>query len=54
MDGLDSLQLTIAGGVATLTLNRPHARNALDVPMLDALPSCSERSSMTMPFAWWC
>ncbi len=39
MDGLDSLQLTIAGGVATLTLNRPHARNALDVPMLDALPS---------------
>lgn len=38
MDLPDSLQLTIDGGIATLVLNRPQARNALDVPLLDALP----------------
>ena len=38
MDLPDSLQLTIDNGIATLVLNRPQARNALDVPLLDALP----------------
>ena len=34
----DSIELTIEARVATLVLNRPKARNALDVRMLDRLP----------------
>ena len=33
----DLALLSVAGGVATLTLNRPEARNALSIDLLDAL-----------------
>lgn len=33
----DTLRLVTRDGVATITFDRPQARNALDVPMLDAL-----------------
>lgn len=38
-----TLPLSIVDGVATLTFDRPQARNALDVPMLDALLALLER-----------
>lgn len=39
----DTLRLAITDGVATVTFDRPQARNALDVPMLDALLPLLER-----------
>jgi 2-(1,2-epoxy-1,2-dihydrophenyl)acetyl-CoA isomerase len=38
-----TLPLSIVDGVATITFDRPQARNALDVPMLDALLPLLER-----------
>lgn len=38
-----TLRLATSDGVATITFDRPQARNALDVPMLDALLPLLER-----------
>jgi enoyl-CoA hydratase len=35
----------LSGGVATLTLNRPEARNALNLAMCDALIDCARRAA---------
>lgn len=39
----DSVLLAIDGGIATVTLNRPQALNALDLAMADALRDATER-----------
>lgn len=43
MDLPATLPLSVVDGVATITFDRPQARNALDVPMLDALLPLLER-----------
>lgn len=40
------LDVQLAGGVLTLTLNRPDKRNALDAPTLDALHAAMERADL--------
>lgn len=39
----DTVLLNIEGGIATLTLNRPQALNALDLAMVDGLRDATER-----------
>jgi methylglutaconyl-CoA hydratase len=40
------LRVALAGGVLTLTLDRPDKRNALDTPTLDALHAALERADL--------
>ena len=46
--GTDDLKAQLSNGVATLTLNRPHARNALSGDMISAINSAL-RESVTDP-----
>ena len=47
---------TINGGIATLTMNRPEARNALNREMMLALAEALPRlaADPTRPCGWWC
>ena len=40
---------TIDGGIATLTMNRPEARNAFSVEMMDALSEALPRLARAGP-----
>ena len=42
-----TLEVTIADGVATVALNRPEVRNALDLEMCDAILSLAKNISET-------
>jgi len=42
----DRVQAALAGGVLTLTLNRPDKRNAIDSPMVEALLQSLERAEL--------
>ena len=42
----DRVLVQVAGGVLTATLNRPDKRNAIDVPMIDALLAALERADL--------
>ena len=42
----DRVQVSIAGGVLTATLNRPDKRNAIDTAMIDALLAVFERADL--------
>ena len=42
----DRLLVTLAGGVLTVTLNRPDKRNAIDSAMIDALYATLERADL--------
>ncbi len=42
----DRVTGTLAGGVLTLTLNRPEKRNAIDAPMVDAVLEHLERADL--------
>lgn len=42
----DRVQVTIAGGILTATLNRPDKRNAIDTAMIDALLESLERADL--------
>ena len=46
MTDTESLMLEVESGIATLTLNRPHAYNALDEDMLDRLPDLLRQLSV--------
>ena len=45
---------SIDGGIATLTMNRPNARNALSRDMMFALTKRCHASPLTRPCARWC
>ena len=45
MDGTVVLYARAADGVATLTLNRPEARNALNAAMAEALAAAARRAA---------
>ena len=42
-DGTDVVLVDVADGVATITLNRPDARNALSLDVLKALPRVGDK-----------
>ncbi len=42
----DRLLTALAGGVLTVTVNRPDKRNAIDAPMVDALHAALERAEL--------
>lgn len=42
----DRVQVTVAGGILTATLNRPDKRNAIDTAMIDALLETLERADL--------
>ena len=44
-----TLEVTIAGGVATLALNRPEVRNALNLEMCDELVSATGKLGAYRP-----
>lgn len=46
MSASDRVQVTIAGGILTATLNRPDKRNAIDTAMIDALLATFERADL--------
>ena len=43
---------TVEGGIATLTMNRPEARNALTLEMMDALLEARDRLPEGGAAAW--
>ena len=43
----DEILYAVADSIATITLNRPERRNALDTALMEALAAGSTRSSAT-------